>query len=345
MNRRSLAALGVAAAGVGFAAVAQRSLIKRRRRNDPEAGEAFGKRRGVRSRTLELGDGARIFVEEAGPEARRGVVFLHGLALRTDAWYYQLQGVGDHRLVFFDLRGHGLSQPKGDDGYTMARLAEDLALVLDDCGLQEVVLVGHSTGGMVVLDYCVRHLSELGERVKGIALVNTTYRPATETLAGGALVARIERMVRKPLDFIGTQAAYVDNLRKIIRPSDAVFWTVALAGFGRWASAKQIDFTYDMLAETPTDVIFDLLKCYREFDVSGVVGDINVPALVVGGTSDRITIADASQYLGEHLPKSELHLFERCGHMAMMERHRDFNVVLERFLDDTLGRSKSQRGA
>ncbi|HEX2240108.1 MAG TPA: alpha/beta hydrolase [Actinomycetota bacterium] len=345
MNRRNVVALGVAVAGVGAAAVAQKSLVKRRRRNDPEAAESFGKRRGVRTRTLELPDGARLWVEEAGPETKRGAVFLHGLALRTDAWYYQLAGLGDHRLVFYDLRGHGLSQPKGDDEYTMARLAEDLRVVLDDCGLEEAVLVGHSTGGMTVLRYCVDHVAELGERVRGIVLVNTTYRPATETLAGGALVARVERLIRKPLDFLGTQAAYVDNLRKIVRPSDAVFWAVALAGFGRWASAKQIDFTYDMLAETPTDVIFDLIKCYRDFNVSDVVADINVPALVVGGTSDRITIADASQYLAEHLPKAELHLFARCGHMAMMERHRDFNELLEGFLNDTLGAPKAGTGA
>src|SRR5688572_16123806 len=117
MSKRSTLAL--AGAGVGLAAglIAQRSMVNRRRRDDPEGGEAFGKRRGVRARTINRPDGAGIFVEEVGPEVARGAVFVHGSVLRTDTWHYQFPGLGDHRLVFHDLRGHGLSRPKGEAEY------------------------------------------------------------------------------------------------------------------------------------------------------------------------------------------------------------------------------------
>jgi pimeloyl-ACP methyl ester carboxylesterase len=312
-------------------------MIKRRRRNDPEGGERFATRRGVRQRNLELGDGATLFVEEGGPESSSGAIFIHGSCLRTDTWHYQLPGLGDHRLVFYDLRGHGLSQPKGTSPYTIETLTRDLEVVVEDSGLKEMVLVGHSVGGMIALEWARANSRLLGKRLKGLVLLNTTHRPAVETLIGGAAVSKIERATRRPFDALGDRSHYVDRLRKIIKPSDTVFMAVSVAAFGPHASPKQIDFTYDMLADTPIDVIFDLIKSYRDFEVTDHLPEMTVPALVIGGTHDRLTIPKASEHLAENLPKAELKMLTGCGHMSMLERHREMNKILERFFDDVLG--------
>lgn len=337
MDRKGLLALAGAVAGLAAGVVAERAVVKRKRASDPEAGQAFGTRRGERSQTIELADGARIFIEEVGPEAPRGAVFIHGSVLRTDLWHYQMEGLGDHRLVFCDLRGHGLSQPKGSASYRMATLADDLAAVIDASGLEEVVLVGHSVGGMIALELAAAHPEWLGGRIRGLVLVNTTHGPVTETLLGSTVVARIERVTRRPFDALGSQASRIDRLRQIVRPSDALFWAVALASFGPKASAGQIDFVYDMLADTPSDVIFDLIRAYRDYDMTDRLGDIAVPALVIGGSSDRITQVRGSELLGDSLPKAELKVFPGCGHMSMLERHDEFNGLVRGFLDDVLG--------
>lgn len=343
MKKQGVFALAGAAAGVGVGLATQRALVRRRRRNDTEAGERFGTRRGVRARTISLADGADAFVEEAGPPGRKGAVFVHGSALRTDLWHYQLPGIGDHRLVFYDLRGHGVSRTKGSARFSIAQLAADLVEVIDESELEEVVVVGHSIGGMVALDLAHTRPDLLGSRVKGLVLVNTTYRPAVETVAGGAALAHLERLLRRPLDLLGRGAPTIDKLRAVVKPSDLLFLTVAYGGFGPGAPASQVDFVYDMLSETPADVIFDLIGSYREFDVTEVLGDVTVPALVIGGSNDRITVPAASEYLAEHLPKAELEMFERCGHMPMLERHSEFNEIVGAFLDDTLGGSRTDR--
>lgn len=340
MKKQGVFALAGATAGVAVGLATQRALVRRRRRNDPEAGERFGTRRGVRPRTISLSDGADAFVEEAGPRSPKGAIFVHGSALRTDLWHYQLPGMDGHRLVFYDLRGHGVSRNKGTKRFSIAQLAEDLVEVADEAGLDEMVVVGHSIGGMVALDLAHTRPDLLGTRLKGLVLVNTTYRPAVETVAGGAAVAHLERLLRRPLDLLGRRAPTIDKLRAVVKPSDLLFLTVAFGGFGPGAPASQVDFVYDMLAETPSDVIFDLITSYRDFDVTEVLGDVTVPALVIGGSSDRITVPAASEYLAEHLPKAELKMFDRCGHMPMLERHREFNEVLRSFLDDTLGGSR-----
>lgn len=337
MRKKGLAALAGTAIGVGAGLVAQRSAVKRRRRNDPEAAVDFGSKRGVRQRMVELPDGAALWVEEAGPRRKCGAVFVHGSALRTDLWHYQMDGVGDHRLVFYDLRGHGRSQPKGENDFTIENLARDLEAVIDDAGLDEAVIVGHSVGGMIALQLCALRDEWLGSRIKGMVLCNTTYRPAYDTSIGGAVVSKIERVIRHPLDAVSGHHDRLERLRKIVRPTDQIFLAVAFAAFGPGASARQIDFTYDMTADTSADVLFDLIKCYRDYDVTEVLADVTIPALVISGTHDRLTIAGASEYIAEHLPKAELQVLEGCGHMSMLERHDQFNEMLERFLDDVLG--------
>jgi pimeloyl-ACP methyl ester carboxylesterase len=347
LKKQRLVALTGAALGLA-GLVAEHVAVQRRRRDDPEAAEAWYQRDGTRSRWLELADGARLYVEELGPQNSKGAVFVHGSTLRTDVWHYQMRGVRGHHLIFYDLRGHGLSQPKGEAPFSIATLAEDLQRVVGDCGLEEVVIVGHSVGGMLALELCRARPELLGSTIKGLVLLNTTYRPAMETIMGGAAIARFERVARRPLDFIGRQSVRIDALRGIVRPSDAVFWGVALAAFGPGASARQIDLTYDMVAGTPADVIFDLIKCYRDFDVEGALEEITIPVLVVAGTHDRLTVPSASEYLAERLPKAQFELLEGCGHMSMLERHQAVNAMIESFLKDTLesppaGGGKSSR--
>lgn len=336
MKKGGLVALIGSAAGVGAGIVAQRSVVNRRRRNDPHAGEPFGKRRAERSRMVSVADGAELFVEESGPEVNRGVVFVHGSAFRTDLWHYQMPGIGDHRLVFFDLRGHGRSISKGDSPFTMETLSDDLAAVIEDAALDEVVVVGHSIGGMIALQLCARRQEWLGGRIKGLVLAHTTYRPAYDTSIGGAIVSKLERVIRNPLDLVGGYHDKIERLRKIVRPTDQVFLAVSFAAFGPGASAKQIDFAYDMLADTPADVLFDLVKSYRDYDVRDLLSEVTVPALVITGTHDRLTIPRASEYLAQHLPKAELQVFERCGHMTMLERPQEFNAMIGGFFDDVL---------
>ena len=337
MKRTRLFALAGAAAGLTAGIVAERLAVKKRRTTDSEAGEGFGSRRGERTRMIDLGDGAQIYVEEVGPEVSSGAIFIHGSALRTDLWHYQMEGLDARRLIFYDLRGHGLSQPKGDTEFSVATLAKDLEVIIEDSKLDEVVLVGHSIGGMVALELAASRPEWLSSKIKGLVLTNTTYRPPMETIAGGAALAHLERMTRRPFDLLGPHSARIDRLRKIVKPSDALFWTVSFSAFAPQASAKQVDFTYDMLAETPSDVIFDLFKAYRGFDVEDCLSDVTVPSLIIAGSRDRITLAEASEHMARVMPKAQLEILEDCGHMAMMERHDEFNQLVKSFLEDTLG--------
>src|SRR5690349_4366036 len=101
-------------------------------------------------------DGTEIFYKDWG--LGRPVVFSHGWPLNADAWDNQLFFMASNglRAVAHDRRGHGRSSQVWE-GNDMDHYADDLAAVINALDLNDVTLVGHSTGGGEVVHYVGRH--------------------------------------------------------------------------------------------------------------------------------------------------------------------------------------------
>ena len=101
-------------------------------------------------------DGTRIFYKDwgSGPP----VVFSHGWPLNADAWDEQMVAVASQgfRAIAHDRRGHGRSEQSWA-GHDMDEYADDLASLIETLALQDVSLVGHSTGGGEITRYAGRH--------------------------------------------------------------------------------------------------------------------------------------------------------------------------------------------
>lgn len=129
----------------------------------------------------------RLSVIDIAPESpQRTLVFVHGFGGRAMQWMYQLREFSiKNRVIAFDLRGHGLSD-KPPGRYTMDEIQTDLIHALDWMGITEkIVMVGHSFGGAVVIEFTHRH----PERVERMVLIASAgeYR-----LTGmGALALRL----------------------------------------------------------------------------------------------------------------------------------------------------------
>jgi 3-oxoadipate enol-lactonase len=111
----------------------------------------------------------------AGEEAGEGtpVVLLHGL---TATRRYVVMGSknlerGGHRVVMYDARGHGRSDPKETYGY--AELADDLLAVLDDRGIDRAVLAGASMGAHTIVRFALDH----PERAAALVLITPAFTP------------------------------------------------------------------------------------------------------------------------------------------------------------------------
>lgn len=124
----------------------------------------------VHSVSLQVdGPEGKLFVDDGGAPGRP-VLFLHGLGGSSRQWQAQLAHLRPtRRAVALDLRGHGDSEPAGDpSAYTLDGYVADVAAVADAVALERFVLVGHSLGATVALEYAALH----PERVAGLLLVD-----------------------------------------------------------------------------------------------------------------------------------------------------------------------------
>jgi pimeloyl-ACP methyl ester carboxylesterase len=135
-----------------------------------------------------------LHVTEAG--AGVPVVLLHGL---TATHRYVVMGSrslerSGHRVIAYDARGHGASDPAPDGVYDYAALTADLFGLLDERGVDRAVLAGASMGAHTIL----RAALEQPERVAGLVVITPAYDPVDsatpETLARwDALADGLER--------------------------------------------------------------------------------------------------------------------------------------------------------
>src|SRR5699024_6713555 len=133
--------------------------------------------------TVRTPDGAGLRVVESGPtDAAATLVLVHGWtqddrtwdAVRSELAARFPAVTAELRVLRYDLRGHGGSDPAGAGTATIEQLADDLAGVLRSRAPSgPVVLVGHSMGGMTIMTLVARHPGLVRERVAGAVFVAT----------------------------------------------------------------------------------------------------------------------------------------------------------------------------
>lgn len=113
------------------------------------------------------GPAGTLHIDDGG-EGRPPVIFLHGFSGSADHWSAQLAHQrSKRRALALDFRGHGRSEMPTVEELTIGKLADDLASVANKLGLVDFVLVGHSLGGAVAIDYAAGH----PDRVAGLVVI------------------------------------------------------------------------------------------------------------------------------------------------------------------------------
>jgi len=115
---------------------------------------------------------AALDVHDAGDGTP--VVLLHGL---TATHRYVVMGSralerSGHRVIAYDARGHGRSEPA--EPYDYPALADDLGRVLDERGIDAAVLAGASMGAHTIARFAIDH----PERVQAAVFITPAYDPA-----------------------------------------------------------------------------------------------------------------------------------------------------------------------
>src|SRR5262245_4268408 len=131
------------------------------------------------SRFVEAG-GLRLHYLDYGTAGRPGMLFLHGGAAHAHWFDFVAAGFTDrYHVLALDQRGHGDSEWVDPPNYSYARYAADLSEMVEKLDLRDFVLVGHSMGGTVSLEYAATYPGRVGKLI----VVDSTLRMTAERVA------------------------------------------------------------------------------------------------------------------------------------------------------------------
>jgi non-heme chloroperoxidase len=302
MNRRStLAMLLTASAGASA---------------PPPSPAAVSPSRRVAAPFVEARDGTRLYWRSWGEGPP--ILFVAAWALPSDAWQYQLARLSESgcRCIAFDRRGHGRSDDPGA-GFDMDTLASDVAAVVEQLDLHELVLVGHSLGAAE----CVRYLTNHGAaRVRRLALI----APTTPCLGRSAdnpdgLDPQLFQRMRAAFlsDFPGIVGA---NIRPFVDAS---------------TSARMIDWIMTMMSSTSLKAVLECNRAFTTADFRAELPKIATRTLIIQGDADMSApIALTGKKTAALLPNCRLDVYPDAPH-GLIFTHMD------RVSDDLLAFARS----
>jgi len=268
--------------------------------------------------TITTKDGAQIFYKDWGKG--QPVVFSHGWPLNADAWDDQLYmfSTNGYRAIAHDRRGHGRSS-QTSSGNDMDTYADDLATLVKELDLKDVIHIGHSTGGGEVTRYIGRH--------------------GTKRVAKAVLVDAVPPgMVKTAKNPDGIPMEEFDKLRAGVKADRSQFYkdfSIPFYGANRPGSKVSqgvLDAFWLMSMTTGFVAAYECIKAFSESEFTEDFKRFDIPTLVIHGDDDQIVpIAVAGLRSAKMIKGATLEVYKGAPHGLMSTDKDKFNADLLEF--------------
>jgi non-heme chloroperoxidase len=252
-------------------------------------------------------DGASIYYKDWG--AGQPILFSHGWPLTADAWDSQMEFLANNgfRCIAHDRRGHGRSsQPwLGND---MNTYADDLATLINYLDVNDVILVGHSTGGGEVARYISHHGAK---RVAKAVLIGSV----TPHLLSGLPLANFDGIRAK---------VHADRSQFFLGLPDSFYGAQITEGLRRsfWLQGMQASH----------HAAYACVEAFSATDFTLDLAQMKLPTLVIHGDADQIVPIAVSAHLTiKLLPSASLIVYPGAPHGLCATHQEQLNTDLLAF--------------
>lgn len=271
-------------------------------------------------------DGTKLFYSIEG----RGhpLVFCYGLVCSSLHWTYQIEYFRkNYQVIWFDYRGHQNSEaPQDIHSLTIENIAKDLKILLDELKIPHAVLLGHSMGVNVVLEF----LRQNPERVQALVLANGTAKRPLETIFRTNILQPTFQVLRKAYQKSPSLLSYLWKMQK---KNPITRTLISLGGFNPHLTPQaDIESYIDQVSEMDPKILLQLIENYESYDASPWLHTIQIPTLVIAGEHDKIIPIEQQELLHQLIPGSVLELIRHGSHCPQMDLPELVNHKIENFL-------------
>lgn len=290
---------------------------------------------------LEREDGSKIHIQYTGRKDGQPIVFIHGWNASSAEWYYQKKHLSAaNRLILIDLPGLGKSTRPANKDFSLFKMASDVEAVIRHAKLDNVILYGHSIGGMIILTYCTNAFDT--SRVSGIILEHTTYTNPARTAIFNRVLTAIQKPVLEPLCHIMIALSPLFWLSKWMSYMNGnLLLSTRFLTFTGTQTPQQLDFISKLSAMAPPAVFARGMLAMFRYDVTNALNNLRIPTLVISADKDRLTLPHASDELNRRISTSQIIQVAPAGHQGLIERHAEVNEAVSRFLEGLQSRPQS----
>lgn len=262
--------------------------------------------------TIQTGD-IETYYEDRGKGPP--IILVHAAVLDHHSWSRQVTELEKgHRLLAYDMRGHGQTRDSTRGRYSVSVLADDLGRFIAALGLRRPVVCGWSMGGMVALTYASRNPSSLA----GLVLAGAPTPPIL------SFSERLQRVVM-PRAMLGPArlVGYKRLKKLLIRMQERAHGKEAMGSF------KATD-----MPPMTTRAFVKAVRSMASFHRTRVdLAAIRVPTLVLSGDREPPFIHRHARRLQETLPRASVSVIPGAGHAANMDQPELFNQAVRFFLE------------
>ncbi len=270
---------------------------------------------------LTVPGGVTLYYEDSGGEGNP-VVLIHGWPLSADAWETNVGPLtaAGYRVVAYDRRGFGRSS-KPDSGYDYDTLTADLASLLEQLDLQDVILVGFSMGGGEVARYLGKHDTTRLAGVVLAAAITPCLEVKDDNPDGGMPKSGFEQM----------QAACRADREGFLEGFITSFFSTPKSGLR--VSDEQRRAALTIGAQGKLDALVETIGIWADDFRSDLAG-CEVPMLVIHGDGDQnVPFPVSGARMSALVPQSQLHVVRDGPHGINVSHADEFNRALIGFLD------------
>ena len=227
------------------------------------------------------------------------VLFIHGSGWNTHMWYKQRDYLKSlMEVILVDLPGHGESPGDGCD--SIEKYRDTVYGMIRELHIGRCYIAGHSMGGAIALSLSLAY----PDIIKGIILIGTGAR------------LRVLRQI----------------LEGVVNDKENTVTNISGFAFSKKTSSVLKDQAINEMMKCSGEVIYKDFSACNRFDVMDTVNSIRVPALIICGNDDTLTLQKYSLYLHEKINASRLTIIDDAGHMVMMEKPTEVNRAIEEFV-------------
>jgi pimeloyl-ACP methyl ester carboxylesterase len=277
------------------------------------------------------GSGAELAVVRQGTSGPT-LVLTHGWGADRDDWAYAAAALRDRfQLVLWDLPGLGESTPTGGHDYAMQTLAADLDRVVQSVP-GPVILVGHSIGGILNLEYARRYPDRMGRQVRGLVQVDTTFTNPIETKKNPERSRALQKPLFEPLlHVVSWTSPAARVLGWLAYTSGLAHLQLASQSFAGAETWDQLDHMASYAYRSSPRVVAEGVLGMLHWDGSDVLANVSVPTLVISGNQDVTTLPWASDYMARAIPLAQRASVDRAAHLGPVEQSARYADLIGTF--------------